>query len=259
MRWRCSCDGAPPLLLAGDVSKSKPAGTATLLPPLQEELQADGPGVGSKEAAVQPAADARDFADEAELIEDAEQQAAMADVAAAMHQHQLGLVSAALQAGAAAEDENYDFDEEEPRVVGPPQLAVIAAGSPAPPIGAIAVGQTPWAAYRHRVHLPVLGQSLEGEAVLRFSELYGHQGVMAGHVASTDDLRPQPLLFRGQRRQAAELAREEQTEVGPGDEEALLQAADIEVPAGVPAGFAAPLEAVEEADVRMCIRWSVSM
>ncbi|EFN51449.1 hypothetical protein CHLNCDRAFT_140181 [Chlorella variabilis] len=117
---------------------------------LQEELQADGPGVGSKEAAVQPAADARDFADEAELIEDAEQQAAMADVAAAMHQHQLGLVSAALQAGAAAEDENYDFDEEEPRV----------------------------------------------------------------------------------RRQAAELAREEQTEVGPGDEEALLQAADIEVPAG---------------------------
>lgn len=241
------------------MSKSKPAGTATLLPPLQEELQADGPGVGSKEAAVQPAADARDFADEAELIEDAEQQAAMADVAAAMHQHQLGLVSAALQAGAAAEDENYDFDEEEPRVVGPPQLAVIAAGSPAPPIGAIAVGQTPWAAYRHRVHLPVLGQSLEGEAVLRFSELYGHQGVMAGHVASTDDLRPQPLLFRGQRRQAAELAREEQTEVGPGDEEALLQAADIEVPAGVPAGFAAPLEAVEEADVRMCIRWSVSM
>jgi hypothetical protein len=187
---------------------------------------------------VQPAADARDFADEAELIDDAEQQALAAAAAAAAQQRQLGMVSAALQAGAAAEEEDYDFDEEEQ----PP----VAAAVPVTAAAATQVSTTDNAAakveaampldlniYRHRVRLPVLGKSGDGETVLRFSELYGHQGVMAGQVATTDELRPPPLLRRRHLQQAAGRHSQHRANDEAADEESLLLAADLEVPAGV--------------------------
>ncbi|KAL4855489.1 Transcription initiation factor TFIID subunit 1 [Chlorella vulgaris] len=202
---------------------------------LQEEL---GPHerAAVDNAAVQPAADARDFADEAELIDDAEQQALAAAAAAAAQQRQLGMVSAALQAGAAAEEEDYDFDEEEQ----PP----VAAAVPVTAAAATQVSTTDNAAakveaampldlniYRHRVRLPVLGKSGDGETVLRFSELYGHQGVMAGQVATTDELRPPPLLRRRHLQQAAGRHSQHRANDEAADEESLLLAADLEVPA----------------------------
>ncbi|KAI3432621.1 hypothetical protein D9Q98_004167 [Chlorella vulgaris] len=202
---------------------------------LQEEL---GPHerAAVDNAAVQPAADARDFADEAELIDDAEQQALAAAAAAAAQQRQLGMVSAALQAGAAAEEEDYDFDEEEQ----PP----VAAAVPVTAAAATQVSTTDNAAakveaampldlniYRHRVRLPVLGKSGDGETVLRFSELYGHQGVMAGQVATTDELRPPPLLRRRHLQQAAGRHSQHRANDEAADEGSLLLAADLEVPA----------------------------
>ncbi len=229
--------------------------------PLQAELQAEGErsategGAASAAAVVQPAADALDFADEAELIEDAEAAAAAAAALAAEQQRQLGVVTVALQAGGAAEEEDYDFDEEpaaggaaaaapavpsvrpglQPSAVPLPALGTFgptAATQPAAP--AAAVPQMVAAQQRH-VRLPVIGRSIDGETVLRFSELYGYQGVMAGHVASVEELRPPPLLPRAQQRQATQRRKpppqpaEAQAE---DDEEALMLTADLEVPAG---------------------------
>ncbi|PRW61593.1 Transcription initiation factor TFIID subunit 1 isoform C [Chlorella sorokiniana] len=225
---------------------------------LQEELRgdqepADSSAAGAS-AAVQPAADAQDYADEAELIEDAEAAAAAAAAAAAEQQRQLGMVSAALQAGAAAEAEDYDFDEEEEPAAGAaptaptaavaaPALPAAAAAplptkhaaalAPAPPLPAPPAGAAPQqqAACERRVRLPVLGKAYDGETVLRFSELYGSAGVMAGAVSKTEELRPPPLLARGRRQHMAAAATAAAEEDGAGDEEALLQNPDLEVPA----------------------------
>lgn len=230
--------------------------------PLQAELQAEGEqsasegGAAAATAAVRPAADARDFADEAELIEDAEAAAAAAAAAAAEQQRQLGVVTVALQAGGAAEEEDYDFDGEPaaPSVVaaapamlsgwpGPqlpnapvsvPVVASLLPGMPAAGPTAAALPQVVAAQQQH-VRLPVIGRSLDGETVLRFSELYGYQGVMAGHVASVEDLRPPPLLPRAQHRRTAQRSQPppQPSEVqAEGDEEALMLAADLELPAG---------------------------
>ena len=201
--------------------------------PIQEELRAgQQPGAGSAAAdaaAVQPAPDARDFADEAELIEDAEQQSA---AAAAMRQRQLGVVTAALRSGEAAEDEDYDEEDEEE---APAAHALQPPLAPVPIVAAAVDARlTPrmQREYRQHVRLPVLGHSMDGEAVLRFSELYGHQGVMAGHVSTTDELRPPALLRRRQHRHAAQRLRQQRELAAERDEEALLHLADLEAPAG---------------------------
>lgn len=217
---------------------------------LQDELQAQQPAAGEAlaEPAVQPAPDAHDYADEAELIEDAEQQAA----AAAARQHQLGMVSAALRTGVQAEEEDYDDEDEVPATAphhapaGPaapawpeaatrPSVLTGAPPQPKPAVSKVLVPATAGAAalvaFRQHVRLPVLGRSTDGETVLRFSELYGPQGVMAGHVSSADDLLPPPMLRRARQRHTQQPARARAGEEGS-DEQVLLLAADLEVPAG---------------------------
>jgi hypothetical protein len=216
---------------------------------LQDELQTQQPAAGEAlaEPAVQPAPDAQDYADEAELIEDAEQQAA----AAAARQHQLGMVSVALRTGVQAEEEDYDDEDEIPATAphhAPAMPAVLgqaaatrpavitgAPPQPKPAVSKVLVPATAGAAalvaFRQHVRLPVLGKSMDGETVLRFSELYGPQGVMAGHVSSADDLLPPPMLRRARQRHTWQPARARADEEA-GDEQALLLAADLEVPAG---------------------------
>lgn len=219
---------------------------------LQDDLQGQQPGAGEglAEPAVQPAHDAKDFADEVELIEDGDPAAAVA--AAAARQQQLGMVSAALRMGAEAEEEDYDDDGEEApasaaqlspaahAVPGPPAASLPAAtpaapSQPQPAAPRVLVpataGTAALAAFRQHVRLPVLGRSSDGETVLRFSELYGPQGVMAGHVSTADDLLPPPMLRRA-RRTPAQQAVGARAHEEASDEQSLFLAEDLEVPAG---------------------------
>jgi Protein of unknown function (DUF3591)/Bromodomain len=143
---------------------------------LQVDL-AEGTAVSGKDdgdgAQIQQAADALDFADEDELIEDASAPAAAVPASYAA-------VGAALATGGEAEDEDYDFDEEEP---APPPAAHPAA-APAPATTAAPPPQQPAVVIRgdptsqanialsRGIQLPMLSRDAQGDAVLAFTDLF---------------------------------------------------------------------------------------
>eukprot|EP00887_Chlorella_sp_A99_P005530 scaffold1.g5530.t1 len=210
----CPAQGRLARRRAGGDAKDHLAALATMAGgrELQEDVQQaleEGPGPGvlstapSAASAVGPvtkAADARDFADEQELIEDEEGAAAARREAAAARARaaaQLGLVAAALQVGGAAEEEDYDVDEggeEEPGAarprapLAPPQHQLAAA--PARRRAAPGAEGQLAAARARGIRLPVLGRTPDGAPVLRFSELFSGASV----TMSGKDLRPPPLL-----------------------------------------------------------------
>ncbi len=130
---------------------------------------------------IQQAADALDFADEDELIEDA-------PAPAVAPPSSYAAVGAALATGGAAEEEDYDFDEEVPPAAAAqqPLAAPAAAAAPAPsapppqqqrqqpPRPKIVGDPTTQSniALSRGIQLPTLGKDLQGEVVLAFTDLF---------------------------------------------------------------------------------------
>jgi hypothetical protein len=149
---------------------------------------AEGETVAGKDDAgdrIQQAADALDFGDEDELIEEASAPAPASYAA----------VGAALATGRAAEDEDYDFDEEEAPAAAqqqqqPPPLpaipqALVSKEAPAPPSQQpqqppppprpVIIGDPTTQANIARargIQLPTLSKDQQGDAVLAFTDLF---------------------------------------------------------------------------------------
>jgi hypothetical protein len=140
---------------------------------------AEGEAVAGKDDAgerIEQAADALDFADEDELIEDA---SAPAPVSA-----NYAAVGAALATGLAAEDEDYDYEEEEaPEAAQQPASPIAAVPvpqqqqqKPLPPAPSPVITGDPTSqvnvALSRGIHLPTLSKDLHGDSVLAFTDLF---------------------------------------------------------------------------------------
>lgn len=149
--------------------------SSPLLPRVQAQLGVGTAAEPVEDGAVQRAdADAQDFADEDELIEDA-------GPAPAVATKQFAMLGAALQAGTVDEDEDYDFDDEAPAAPAAQASAAPAAAPPAPPLlpatPRVAINPAEQEQHTRKMGLllPVLGHLPSGEAILSFSSLFQPQ------------------------------------------------------------------------------------